>query len=92
MKTITNQLNYPIGLRLPVFQNMGNKNCGYFFMGLQKKSTNRQQTKIKLISQENAFEAVRTFHPLALKICSIAPSPYTDNVICHLLLTKPGNK
>ena len=37
MKTITNQLNYPIGLRLPMFQNMGNKKCGYsFFMGLQK--------------------------------------------------------
>ena len=47
MKTIRNQLKYPIGLRLPVFLKMGTKNCRYsIFMRLQKEqqldTTNNQ--------------------------------------------------
>ena len=38
MKTIRNQLKYPIGLRLPLFLKMGFNNCRYLiFMRLQKE-------------------------------------------------------
>ena len=38
MKTISNQLKYPIGLQLPVFLNMEIKNDRYsIFMRLQKE-------------------------------------------------------
>ena len=42
MKTIRNQLKYPVGLRLPVFVKMGIMNCLFsVFMRLQE-TTNRQ--------------------------------------------------
>ena len=47
MKTIRNQLIYPIDLRLPVFLKMGIKNCEYsIFMRLQKEQIIYNKQKI----------------------------------------------
>ena len=46
MKTIRNQLKYPIGLQLPVLLYKGIKNSWYLiFYAVTKRTTNRQQTK-----------------------------------------------
>ena len=47
MKTIRNQLKYPVSLRLPVFPRMEFlERSVYSFYVVTKRTTNRQQTKI----------------------------------------------
>ena len=47
MKTIRNQLKFPIVLRLPVFLKTGIKNCQYsIFMLLQKEQQRDNKQKI----------------------------------------------
>ena len=46
MKTIRNQLKYPIPLQLPMLLKKGIKNSWYsIFYAVKKRTTNRQQTK-----------------------------------------------
>ena len=56
MKTIRNQLKYPIGLRLAVLLKMGIKNCWYsIFMWLQKEQQIDNKTKNQLSFARKGF-------------------------------------
>ena len=66
MKTIRNQLKYPIGLQLPVLLWMGIKDSQYsIFYAVTNRTTNRQQI-------ENALEAVKPyFGPQNMFDCTV---------------------
>ena len=56
MKTIRNQLKYPIGLQLPKLLWKGIKNSWYsIFYAVTRRTTNRQQTKNKLKLARKCF-------------------------------------
>ena len=56
MKTIRNQLKYPIGLQLPIIQQKGIKNSWYsVFYAVTERTTNRQQTKNQLKLARKSF-------------------------------------
>ena len=56
MKTIGNQLKYPIGLHLQILLRNGIKNSWYsIFYAVTKRTTNRQQTKNQLKPARKGF-------------------------------------
>ena len=56
MKTIKNQLKYPIGLQLPMLPKKGIKNSWYsIFYAVTKRTKNRQQTKNQLKLDRKCF-------------------------------------
>ena len=60
MKTIWNQLKYPIGLQLPMRLWNGIKNSWYsIFSAVTKRTTNRQQTKNQLKLARKCFGSRR---------------------------------
>ena len=71
MKTIRNQLKFPIDSRVSVFLLSGIKNCRFsIFMQLQKEQKIENKQKISSILSENNFDATKPY--LALTIFSIA--------------------
>ena len=58
-------------------------------MQLQKEQQTDKEQKINENLPENALEAVEPY--FGPKICSIAPSSNTDNVLCGHLLMKISN-
>ena len=80
MKTIRNQQKYPVGLWLAMFLMMGMENWRHSISLRLQKEQQIYKQKISETLPENAFEAVKPeFGP---KICSIATSSNTDNVLC----------
>ena len=62
MKTIRNQLKYPIGLQLPMLLLKGFKNSWYsIFMQLQKEQQIDMKLKINSNLPLNALEAVKPY-------------------------------
>ena len=56
MKTIRNQLKFPIFLQLPILPQKGNKNSWYsIFYAVTKRTTNRQQPKNQLKLARKCF-------------------------------------
>ena len=85
MKTIRNQLKNPIVLQLPTIPKKGIRNSWYsIFDAVTKRTTNRQQTKNQLKLARNCFWKPYS-RILAPKICPIAPSSNTDNVLWPLI-------
>ena len=67
MKTIRNQLNYPIGLQLPMLLKKRIKTSWYsIFYAVTNRTTNRQQNKNQLKFARKCFGSRK------VKICPIA--------------------